>query len=577
MPTPTQIPPSAPKKPEASALTKVATKISASAQATKIGQKIFSASGQSNVSPTDIKNLFRSAGINIPKEMTVSLDSAQVLITGGAFYTAVSKADSISQVLKPSVGVLNAVTSLLGELGLFDKNSFGAKWLDVGTAALCLLAVPGLNVLAAIGLAVKVIIELIFPPDERPEVRSRLERQSADELQTWWKEEINKNKRVIMQSQLALADGKVSPFQMLANIATEAPILFPYFVPEMNAFLPPQNFSACIYKEEDARHGGFLGLFRQTERVKTKICHEYKKIQVTGKEQLAEAFIRAYVYEPFAPYFLINQMPESVLQTYGYPEKSRSIGVEAHRNPVYPRISVNDLALLSMFAPFFQRIEDDFDITDFLNRLRITPSELGYNILEKELGYLGYFGEEKTLKLPAISFNGVDYFDPSVRAYNSRVQVGNDTIKKALEADRLGDAKTLYNLWPAVKILQEWGVLPYVTPEMSRLIPNLEVRNPALQKTDYRNIQNVWACYSMINTLRQDPFFQDCLYKFDFLGSMVQDAENVEKRYNEIYYHMIAKQMNQQAKTRLSKIVGVPEKDLVVRQKENGLSYVEGI
>lgn len=347
-------------------------------------------------------------------------------------------------------------------------------------------------------------------------------------------------------------------------------------MPELRAFLPPKNFSKCVQKQAEAKHGGFLGLFRQTEIVKTEVCAEYQAVKVRGKMELAEAFIRAYLFEPYAPYFLIQNMPESVLaQGYGYPEGARRLGVHNHENPIYPRIPISDLALLSMFPPFFGRIEDDFDITDFLNRLTLTPGELGYeHLLQSELGYQGHFGEIKTEKLPAITFNGVDYFDPQSRAYNAKVSTDNLSIQRAWEADQRGDHKALYNNWHAVKIIKEWGVMPYATPEMSKMIPGLEVKDPTLLKIDYRNIQNVWACYSMINTMRQDPFFQDCLTAFSFLGRLVSDAEKVEARYTEIYNYMIAKQMNAQSRKRIAGFFGTTEDKVQFHNNPDGTAFV---
>lgn len=556
-------------------LPQIASKFKSSAQGIALGKKLFLPGTQANVQPTEIAGFLGSVGI-APKEMQISVAAAQVLYAGGAFANTASKATSIGQVLKPGLGTLNAVTNFLGSVGLLDPNSPVSKVVNFGTNLFMLFAVPGLNILAAIGAVVNMIFEVFFPPDDRPKVRAELGYENSVAIAAWYKNEIVQNKKTILEEQQNYLNGKSSVFQMMGNIAEKAPILFPHFFPELKMFIPPQTISKCITSEREAGYGGFLGLFRSYDMVRETTCAEYQAVKVTGKLQLAEAFIRRYIFEPFAPYFLIQQMPESVMRTYGYPPASR---IESHPNPIYPRIPVSDLALLSLFPPYFKRIEDTFDLSGFLYRLNITPSELGYgNLLESELGYQGYYSERKSERLPAVSFNGVDYFETSDARYNAKVKKDNLDIERILQADRVGDAKTLYNIVPAAKIVHEFGILPYVTPQMSKQCGRqLEVIAPDLQKLDYRNIENVWACYSVLNQLKADPFFQDAIGRqgFSFLGRLNSDSQRVEERFYEIYYTVVAKEMNKQARQNIADLFGMPADKIEIGYRENGLAYVK--
>jgi hypothetical protein len=553
-------------------LTSLASKFKTSAAGVALGKKIFSPNASTTVSQTEIASFLASAGI-ASKEINITLSAAQVLWAGGAFYNTASKATSVGQILRPGLSTINTVMGFLGSIGLLDPNSPGARIMNFGTGVLALIAVPGINILAAIGVVVNAIFEFFFPPDERPIAREQLKMLGYQQIQQWYKDEVNAQKGTIIENQKLFLSGKQSMFEMLGAIATKAPILFPHFVPDLNCFIPPQTLQKCVTNEKEAKYGGLFGLFRSSEIVRETVCVDYQAAVIKSKSSLAEAFIRRYLYEPFYPYFLLQQMPEALIHEYGYPPAAR---IEAHPNPVYPRIPVSDLALLSMFPPYFKRIEDNFDLTYYLSQLGVTPSDLGHKtLLERELGYEGFYGEKKTLRLPAITFNGVDYFETSDAKYNQKTAADNYSVELARRTDKTGDVKTLYNLRFAYELVREWGVMPYPTPEMSKRIPGLELKNPALMQLDYRNVENVWACYSMVFKMRQDPFFQDVMQSFNFLGRLVNDAEQVESRFNEIYHTVVARELNKQSKQTIADYYGMPADKLEMGYHENGLAFVK--
>lgn len=525
-----------------------------------LGRKLFNPSSLSSLSPTAITSLLKKAGIDVPGGVQVGADVAQIIMAGGAFSKIPSNAASIGAYAIPVTAVISAVMDIFQEIGLIEKDSPAAMLSTEALLILMVAAGGGMNILADIALAVYTIVNLVFPKDERPQVRAELDSLLRTDARTWYEDRVNAQFKSAAVQFNDYQQGKLSTFEMLGGIALSSPDLFLNYFPEMKTFLPPVHMKKCFYREKNAKWGGIFGVGRMTDTVKRQFCLEFESLSYQTRGSLQNAFVDNYVLQPLAPYrfLMANASNRNFLSKYGYPEKAKSLGVFDHRRPV-SRISLMDTVLLSLFPPYFNYLSDDFDVKPFLRALGITPSMLGYRVVEDEMD-VGDYGGFATPQSAPFTFNGVDFFTDNQKRYNSNVVDYNYELNQATQRDRAGNIEGLLSLPKAERVVTEWGITPFIPEGMREKIPNVYLAGMGSSKlasdvSGYRNIQNLWATLSTIDRLRADRFFGE--HNFREIDSIGLTMNAMQERHRYIQGVSVAKKLNLMARQNVASFYGV--------------------
>lgn len=564
-----------------------------------LAKKLFDPNEQLKLSPQLITSIFKAAGMNVPPGVQISADVAQIVISGGAVINAVEHSANIRSIMIPSTLVLRSVTDLLQVAGLMPKDSPAAQILDFGTNVALVVASGGLNVLADLALVLNIIGQFFSGIPDRTKEYTDYARAMANQNAVKWfyERETGQAKAAALTFQ-DYQLGKLSSFQMLGKVAESAPDLFLNYFPELGYFLPPTIAQKCIsYRFQKTDRGGPFGLSSKDYDITESKCINYQTI-LYRKNELQSAFVNEYILKPYFPYQKIDTMRKEELSKYGYPDGSSLNGIKPHRNPV-SRIRMQDLAVLSLFPPYFQFVRGDFDIAPIMRSLQITPADLGYSVFNDELSN-GDFST-KPPSFGRTTFNGVNYLDV-VKEYGKP----SSQDQALISYDERGMISSLLRDEKAGKILREWGLIPYLDkdtldfmhtqayPKRKILQTNLAAlderrtsyrsnQEEAINygaptpdeisqhedETGYRNVRNYWSVLQMAQAVSQDPYFMDYDVQAQLKG-LVPMLSSLEVRHKQIQWLSAARKMNQLAVSKIASYYNVPTNRLRVLKPEPG-------
>ena len=286
---------------------------------------------------------------------------------------------------------------------------------------------------------------------------------------------------------------------------------------------------------------------------------------------MQQVFVRKYINDPFAPYLAIEAISESQLARSGYPKNKP----KPKTKPVYPRIPVEDLALLCVMSGSPTLITDNFKLSKLLQRVQLTPSDLGLtDVIQMNAASDSQYLRQENFKEAGLTINGIGHYTASQKAYNKSIALDNYTAKAAIDADTSGNIDRLVGIPQARAIVDEWGFLPYMPQELIDSQPAIyKVADPSLQ-VQYRDVMNLFSVYSVMDFLMKDPFFSDGQYWFDYVKHLLGTKEQMEAKYSEWFWLTTAKYTNAQAKRNIASFFNTTPDKLEYKIQGNGLGYV---
>lgn len=626
---------STPTKSKASQpLQKTSTIIKDVALFTKLGKSLFDPNTQFSLSPGQITSILQACGLKIPKNVMITAQSAQLIISGGTLCSSLSTgAECGSIVAGESAAFVAAATMLLQSIGLISADT--AQQIRMGTEIIMIASSGGENILA--DLAYVIDLTMMAANDLSNEAR---EREGKRLIQMSVNDAINLyNQREKAQSRASAnlfsdyQNKKISVFEMVGGIATQAPDLFLNFYPEYAVFLPPvtqavwathsaytvkgaydylrfpyylnifaaRGEAAIGYRPGDclnwygdwpvgiddlshAKKGGLsyianpkifprfstdaysdeqLELSFPGETGKFTVVQSYSsfvafKTIVSSKSIMQQTFYDKFINYPIEPYSLMSAYckNQNLLRQYGFPKNAQKLGVFDHNRPVYPRMDPWDVATLSLFPPYFNFLDDNFDVAKILSSLMLTPTDIGYgDDVQKEYLRGDLMGEEVSPP-PPITFNGVDYFTVNQRIAKRQVDSDNLKAKISMQADLDGDSFTFYKDKRARQIVTELGIMPFIPDS------ELEKTNYYRTSTDkkgYRNIQNMISVLTMLEFMEKDSYFKDANgMQIDNTTRTMLGATkaSVEEKHRYWQFLSITRGLNQKAKQKVAGLYG---------------------
>lgn len=555
-----------------------------------LAKKLFDPSQQLSLDPTLITQILTAAGIKTPAGVKIGADTAQILLAGGAIVSNAQKGAEIGAYVKPSALGIRAVFDILDVTGLLKSNEPAAQIMRVGTDLAMVIASGGLNVFADISLVIDLIGSLFTSlPDRTAEYTEYAHYLNKKSFYDWYSNRLSLEKTAAAKNFANYQTGSIDCFEFIGEIALEAPDLFPNFFPELGFFFPPITAYKCFTSRVQKHDtGGIFGLQSRDYDIIKNDCFDYATIQ-NNRSRIQDAIFKAFVEFPAQAFFQIQkqaQLLNSNPAYYGvgnvmfdaFPKEAESLGVSKHDHPVR-RIDIRDLAVLSMFPPYFKRLKPGMDIRPILNALALTPADLGYSVVEDELT-VSDFAELKRPPEPGITFNGVDYMNPAREKAQTLYQANVASAQRLIDLDQNGNIAGLLKDPKAAKIIAEWGM---------PVIPG--GNDPKYDEDPARDIQNLWSAVSVVSQLKKDKIFQKIQEMnpsiamtrmgslnlhpqpgvvnpdrsgFDFAtraDGMIGATEWYDERFKELQFKSVARKMNALARKRIADFYGTtPDK-----------------
>lgn len=552
---------------------KVAKGFRASNQGLKLGRALFDPNVQFKLSPTQITNLLRDIGVDIPSEVGTTLAAGQMIMSGGAFVNSFSAGKDILQITQLGLATTNQAMGVLQALGLVDYNTVFGRTISLASNAAAVISSGGLNILADIAFIADLISNILFPIDERPQVRQMLKQMNYQAANQWWQD----RQKPQSEARLKLIDdyqkNKISMFEFIGEFALQSPDSFLNYFPEYGIFLPPVAMKKCWTARQTAAYGGFLFIGRSEEEIIEEFCLDYKTIFAT-KNILNNVFFQKYIGDPMSPYIFLSAMTKSYVDNYGFHPNGK---IKKHPDAIYPRIGADLLALLSVITKQFDYIPDDFDIAPILRNIRMTPYQLGYKTLFRQsMTETDFYLSNDVLPTAAITFNGVDLrIDRSSAAKKAKIIRDRYTAEKIEAADQAGDIEALLKIPEAKAIIQEWGVLPYLDPNIEKLLPVYRVTDKN-SVVNYRNIQNYFSSYSVLNFMLKDSWLADYNFKdlVSYHQNFIKSAEAMQNWYRELNFSITAKYLNVMARENVASFFKTTQENVEFKNNKDGTAFI---
>lgn len=541
---------------DAKKIKKVSNAFRTSAAGVKLGRVLFDPGLQGKISPAQIASLLRQAGIPIPSEVTVGLQAAQLIMSGGTLATQLSSgALSAMQIGQVSANYISALIAFFKTTGLLE-DSIAVRTVQMGVDLALVCASEGANVYADIALAMDVMQAVLFPPDERPQVTQALDRLNHQNAKAWI---LDRTKSQIAAAHQLIADyqdKKISMFEFVGEFAIQSGDAFPNYFPDYKVFIPPRVLTKSFVQEGEANHGGFLFIGRETDVIRRVLNVDVTTTQGTSHRDVVRGFISKFITDPYAPYFILN----------------RRQGID-----------FASLACLSVLSDDFDYIPENFDIIPTLQKLLLMPSDLSYSeFLFGEMGYVpqkflpGKLSESVSYASAGISLNGMP-LDSKAALQNKKVQLDNYSRKLALKCEAEGDILRLTKIPLVRDILKKWGQLPSLTEAEYKALPNSYRVTEAGDKTDYRNIQNFFSAVSIMDIMSGDVW----LNKFGDLSDLLQGVkwilpmrDQMEAYFEKMFNLSTFRYMNIKSRDNVAKFYNTSVDKIEFKNNPDGTAFI---
>lgn len=595
------------------------------AQANGLYTKLFT-QGANGVSAAQITMLLNQslklAGINLPVGAQITLDSAQIILAGGAFANDLAiGAATLQCVGDLSTGIAGA-SQLLSTLGLIDHTA--ADFIGLGANLALALASGGANVLADIGVIISLIacvgdIGPLFGGNQAA-ATAMAKQALAKQVQAKIAPQVANAASLVA----LYAQGKLDMFDMIGQVALNDPTQFATLFPGLATFFPSYIPIKLVGQ------GSSSGWFSTKTDTETETFYSL----LTTKQQIEDILVSQYLTAPMAPF-------ESF-------------------ETVAPVVTIQALSVLALIMQSGGSgdtvINFGFDMIGAMRALSITPAILGDDWLFKGLQRNETDLSDWQTSLPyapltlpwiqpvtsATTVNGVNQLSPAQTAQNSQAAELVALQKLMQQYDQAGDIESLMLIPEAVAMLDQYAAF-YVAPvfyttqhynddvtayntELQNLqglliglgpndqvtinqvngeiaalkkpsivigeITNMRLSGTSIttqnwysstMSTDPSTAQGVqfwtyvnsnytidlsdyWKILNVLSTMQKSQLFKDDAQVQDFTASLTA----IESRFSSAYSFVIAKQLNIRARAQVAQNLGIDPSLLASRYDSNG-------
>jgi hypothetical protein len=548
------------------------------AQAKSLGKALFSPGASSAMNDAQIASaihgLIRLSGLPVPESVNISLDGAQMLLAGGVFVTDLNTGATLAQCASPLALTIGGLTSLMSDLGILDDQF--ADFASLAVNGILAISSGGVNILADIG-AVIALIQCIGDA-----VKDLFGDHDAAVAQA--KQALGQAVHAFIDPQIAYGaqqislynQGRLNVFDLIGNIALNAPYVFPNYFPGLACYFPSQIITISVTRTSD----GLFGSSSDTE------SYSFKEL-VISRIAIQDVLIQQYLIQPMQ-------------------------GFEAQHGTNC--ISLRALSVLALILQLGGRsdfvIGYDFDVLTALRSLGITPGILGDTWLfqglsdsraQNGIDETPQFDPDSMLPylprtLPAamvppnqpeyaqITYNG-EPAQPQMTAQVKYAQNLKAFQQDLIIADQGGFIDDLYANPEARAMMQDWAKI-WVKPSWADDGSTQEPLNLLLKQgstpisqqpwfvfdgpaTHYTkqvdqyirsnyviDLSDYWKCLSTLNTMLKanlfaDPSSQARLYA---MGAV----DNIDALYKSAHLFFLAKNINLIAQNNVAGYIGAP-------------------
>lgn len=571
--------------------------------ATKLGKALFTKNSASKITPAQITNLLRTAGINVPPSVVITADVAQLIMAGGMIISNIDKAASLRAYGSPTSLAIQASVELLTVCGLVDPKSPMIQILKYGAETSAVISSAGTNVAADIsfaldsyqqiskstrgkllgaletssplGLVGASVDEFIFGGNRLKDLTANLQ-VTADEqaklkvlstFQNAQNAQVTKAGAALLKYQT----GQSSVFQYMGTVAEQSPLVFYNYFPELKVFLPPHFIKLSVTDRlQYNQSGGMFNLATKSYDIRGGYSQTFDTSAQYSRDEIIDAIV---------DYFLSNG------QIYNQINSLQQAGFNiVSKDNYYPenRISMGDLAALSLFPPYFEKIDSTLNIAQALKNIGLTPYDMGYQFIEDMKTNYDIFPELKNIvaQTPTITFNGIDYFTSTQSAIKKGLDSKQMLVDQLTAWDQSGDIQNMAANATGQAMLKKWGdswgamVTEFQKPE--------SVTPAALwqdQMNAARNIKNFLSISSVGELMKNDVYINSTSKSKNYINERLQYmtglTQSIDDRFRELQFLSVGRILNRGALGNIAAFFGKTSDKIKITPLNSGsLTYV---
>lgn len=482
---------------------------------------------------SELNTILKLAGVQ-GKTVNVGLDSAQIILAGGAVVKGLDAGKSILQCAGNITEGFAGAVALLADLGILDKTV--ADFTGLAANGVMVISSAGANVLADIGLVISLIacvgdISSSLWGSRETVVRAAAEKSVAT---------LNALIKGYTQPQIEYATtqlvlfkaGKLNPFDFISNVALHSPATFKKVFPGVAGYFPSwteKTFSTV----SGAVSGGIFGSVSETN----SRSYTLTDILKTTPSEVKSILLNKFLFEPMQAY-------EPYLTTTEH-------------------ISLKALSMLSMLRATTPAgvlpIEESFDVLGACTYLGVTPYHLGDDWLFK-----GFLRQEsvptewlKFLPYPSLTIPYPGIIPTPglwINGHPSYSSSELSTLRSAQELaalqvymqrlDELGDIHSLMQIPEGRALLKTWA--DFKVPDVLGSI----------------DLADYWKILSVFAQMESSDFLGTDTRKLEFhYGNL----KTIVDQFEIFHHYVINKNLNRQARKNVANSIGIPIGRLATR------------
>lgn len=534
-----------------------------------------------SLSPTTILSVLKAAGIQVPKDVAMTAELAQCLISGQALYTSLNATDfALANTVTGGANFTSALTSLLQANGLMDEGT--ATTIKIGSDVALICSSGGYNVGAWISLAIDLSN---FASDQQSIAEARAAQNLQDVVNATLKPQIKAAGEVFADFQ----NGTIGIFGLITKMAIAAPAEFPQVISQnsqlaqmfpMLQMIPTKTVT--LYGKGSSETGGdFLGqhyTITRNESTKTFSFQELDIGQQSFKTKLDYVnYFRDLIVGPWTSIYI-------TADSYLKGQKHADLFTTA---------------ILSMVVAGDGTISATDDYSTLLQGSRLTPWDLDNNSLVQDLS-LGAYKADIRNQINTYQESGLSlgFETPGNRQSQSQLASAASKVQAMKTADNIDDflkdpqfSKQIsdYFRFPIQKFESNPTLISKSTGISTTKLTQAQRQSVISNYTGaWRDLKNYISTIHLWDSFINDPYFKDVYGKYidtsvtregQTIHSAIPSVSDFESSFRKLQGLSVTRNVNLLAKKQIAKFLGTtPDKLVNINQGQGpGIWRVQNV
>lgn len=498
----------------------------------------------SRLSPKQIVNTLKALGMNIPAEVDVAADAAQIIVAGQAINQALEAGKTLEDVksLTTATGTsVRAINMIAAKNGWFDQDTVSV--VSYATNVGMIIASAGSNVAAWIGLAMDVASTVSAKQAEA-------DINALKDAQRKFSSMLTGQTKILGETFKDFQNGSIGIYGVIAKMAVETPALWPQVVNKDSPFVQmfPELMMIPTIQEsitgygESAIKGNYPWPASGSWIIESWNSHKsisYTSINKMSKEDAAEYFFTILL----KPWIWCYSIANDEIVGRG-------------------NMSMENVAALSYMVNPEGEISDRDDYVNMLLGANLTPYDFGdvqFDDIAQQFVRDMYKGQDTKFHESAISF-GLNPANAGFRALTRDQEI----MRQRLEA-----VKKTASIWELVqypyfyKRLQSYMDFEQVSFEKDPTFGGkINEKFPEKSTRAWRKLHNYISVMHLMGQFRDDSYLKTTRFA-ESLAPFIPSVDKFDAKVKRINYLSTMRSVNQLALKRVAELLGVNASQLV--------------